>query len=78
MQRPTDAIENLIHAQRQLDRDGIEVGVSRQALDETLQWVNWAYTRIVTLETEVDTLENLVIHGDEEEEDDFEPRGDQW
>lgn len=30
------AIENLKSNQRQLDRDGCEVGVSRQALDEAL------------------------------------------
>lgn len=30
------AIENLTTCQRQLDMDGCEVGVSRQALDETL------------------------------------------
>lgn len=36
---PTDiapAIENLTNCQRQLDMDGCEVGVSRQALDEVL------------------------------------------
>lgn len=32
-----DGARNLAHAQRQLDADGIEVGVSRQALDETLR-----------------------------------------
>lgn len=30
------AIENLIDNQRQLDADGCEVGVSRQALDEAI------------------------------------------
>lgn len=30
------AIENLRNSQRQLDADGCEVGVSRQAVDETL------------------------------------------
>lgn len=30
------AVRNLIEHQRRLDFDGIEVGVSRQALDETL------------------------------------------
>lgn len=30
------AIDNLLHHQRQLDADGIEVGVSRQALTEVL------------------------------------------
>lgn len=33
---PHPAIQNLINCQRQLDADGCEVGVSRQALDETL------------------------------------------
>lgn len=31
------AWENLKNCQRQLDADGVEVGVSRQAVDETLQ-----------------------------------------
>lgn len=31
------AIENLRGCQRQLDMDGCEVGVSRQAVDETLE-----------------------------------------
>lgn len=34
------AIENLKTNQRQLDADGCEVGVSRQALDETLAEVS--------------------------------------
>ena len=33
------AIDNLNHHQRQLDQDGIEVAVSRQALTEVLQAV---------------------------------------
>lgn len=36
------AIDNLMHHQRQLDADGIEVGVSRQALCEVLDGVNAA------------------------------------
>lgn len=36
------AIENLKTNQRQLDADGSEVGVSRQALDETLALVERA------------------------------------
>lgn len=32
------AIESLRNEQRQLDMDGVEVGVSRQALDELLAW----------------------------------------
>jgi hypothetical protein len=31
------AIRNLIEHQRQLDADGIEVGVSRQAVDEAIE-----------------------------------------
>ena len=38
--RPVAAIENLRTAQRQLDADGTEVGVSRQALDEVLDWLS--------------------------------------
>lgn len=37
------AIDNLMHHQRQLDADGIEVGVSRQALCEVLDAVNAAH-----------------------------------
>lgn len=33
----TRAVENLRHHQRQLDADGIEVGVSRQALERVLE-----------------------------------------
>jgi hypothetical protein len=36
------AIENLRECQRQLDADGCEVGVSRQALDETLTALDYA------------------------------------
>lgn len=78
MQKPTDAIENLRNSQRQLDADGCHVGVSRQALDETLEWAEWAYNRIVKLEKEVDDLENELVHGPDDDEDDLEPSGDQW
>lgn len=37
--KPTGAIENLRTVQRQLDQDGVEVGVSRQALDELLAFI---------------------------------------
>lgn len=37
--RPDAAIENLTNCQRQLDMDGCEVGVSRQALEEVLEWL---------------------------------------
>jgi len=37
-----DAIENLRTCQRQLDADGCEVGVSRQAVDETLIALDYA------------------------------------
>lgn len=36
------AIENLRECQRQLDADGCEVGVSRQAVDETLTALDYA------------------------------------
>lgn len=39
----TPAIENLKTCQRQLDMDGCEVGVSRQALDETLDVLSALY-----------------------------------
>ena len=43
------AVEHLRHHRRQLDADGIQVGVSRQALDETL-------ARLAALETRNDDL----------------------
>ena len=36
MPEPTTAWDHLRYVQRQLDQDGVEVGVSRQAIDETL------------------------------------------
>lgn len=79
MKPPTDAIDNLTSSQRQLDFDGSEVGVSRQALDMTLEWVQWAINRIIALEKENDELEDAIIHLPEDEyEDDLEPEGDQW
>lgn len=36
---PHGAIEALANNQRQLDMDGVEVGVSRQAIDEVLAWI---------------------------------------
>lgn len=77
MQKPTDAIENLRNSQQQLDMDSGHVGVSRQALDKTLEWAEWAYNRIVKLEKEVDDLENELVHGPEGDEDDLEPSEDQ-
>lgn len=44
------AWENLRNCQRQLDQDGCEVGVSRQALDETLDALSTAQARIEKLE----------------------------
>lgn len=78
MKIPEDAILNLRNSQRQLDADGCHVGVSRQALEETLEWVQWAYFRICQLEKEVDDLENELINGPDDDEDDLEPSGDQW
>lgn len=37
--KPHPAIEQLTNHQRQLDQDGIMVGVSRQALEEVLEWL---------------------------------------
>lgn len=51
MKKPIEAIENLRNSQHQLDFDGCEVGVSRQALCETLEWADWANTQIVDQET---------------------------
>lgn len=66
MKQPIEAIANLTQWQRQLDVDGCHVGVSRQALEETLQWAEWAFKRIVKLEQEVDDLENSILQGEEE------------
>lgn len=41
------AVANLRINQRQLDRDGCEVGVSRQALDEAIAEIDYLKTRIV-------------------------------
>lgn len=41
------AIDNLLHHQRQLDADGIEVGVSRQALCEVLDGLNAALSAAI-------------------------------
>lgn len=40
------AIEALRTRQRQLDQDGVEVGVSRQALDETLDHIEKLETHL--------------------------------
>lgn len=48
-----EAIEHLRNCQRQLDRDGVEVGVSRQALDETLDELEQMRSRIRALEAAV-------------------------
>ena len=37
---PEEAIKHLTNNQRQLDMDGCEVGVSRQALDEVLDYIS--------------------------------------
>ena len=39
IEKPDNAIYNLREHQQQLDMDGIMVGVSRQALEETLDYV---------------------------------------
>jgi len=39
---PTGAIQNLRECQKQLDADGSHVGVSRQALEEVLEWADGA------------------------------------
>ena len=41
MMRPFAAIENLKSNQEQLDMDGCRVAVSRQALEETLEFLEW-------------------------------------
>lgn len=40
------AFQNLMTSQRQLDADGAEVGVSRQALDEVMAELEYAYRAI--------------------------------
>ena len=77
MKKPTEAIENLRNSQQQLDMDACQVGVSRQALEEALEWAEWSYNRIVKLEKEVDDLETELVNGPDDD-DDLEPSGDQW
>lgn len=48
----SDASDNLRNCQRQLDMDGCEVGVSRQALDETLD----DYDRLLMIEDQAKLL----------------------
>ena len=56
MEKPIDAIENLTNCQRQLDFDGSEVGVSRQALCMALEWAEGAYTQTEKLKQLQDDL----------------------
>ena len=49
---PLTAIDALREGQRQLDEDGVEVGVSRQALEETLSILDDRDKKIAELETE--------------------------
>lgn len=41
MMRPHKAIQSLDNHQEQLDHDGVMVGVSRQALQEVLDYIGW-------------------------------------
>ena len=50
------ALENLKTNQQQLDQDGVMVGVSRQALDETLALVEELLAEVMRLEAEVHRL----------------------
>lgn len=62
------AIENLQTNQRQLDQDGVYVGVSRQALEEVLAWIGLDLPRLraqpspreVALEELLDAAKNYV------------------
>jgi len=49
------AIENLRNCQRQLDMDGCEVGVSRQAVDETLAEIDRLHSALAEAQEIIDT-----------------------
>lgn len=49
MMKPYDAIDNLKTNQSQLDMDGCMVAVSRQALEETLEYLEWIESQLVGL-----------------------------
>lgn len=51
------AIENLKSNQRQLDMDGCEVGVSRQAVEETLDIASDLYSALVMVRDADDDCE---------------------
>ena len=77
MKPPEDAILNLKNNQKDASGDGSLVTVSGQALHETLEWTQWAYFRICQLENEVDELETELVDP-YDDEDELEPKGDQW
>ena len=56
------ALEALKSGQRQLDMDGVEVGVSRQALDEILSHIEKNRTPQPELEEVRETLLNIQYH----------------
>lgn len=65
---PSDAVEALRDGQRQLDMEGVEVGVSRQAVDEVLSWIDRYVPRPVQSAESavvVDGVQELRIDGDE-------------
>lgn len=57
MNRPEGAIENLKAHQEQLDADGIMVGVSRQALEEALEYVGKLHAVLTKAEGKLRYLE---------------------
>lgn len=77
MKKPIGAIEEIQKSIRPLDGERIECGVNWQALDDVLKWAEWSYNRIVKLEKEVDDLESELVDP-YDDEDELEPKGDQW
>jgi hypothetical protein len=55
------AVDALRNHQQQLDRDGVFVGVSRQALDEMLAWYDEAAARIRELEAAAKPFADLDV-----------------
>lgn len=56
VERPSEAIEVLAGPYRQLDMDGVIVGVSRQAIDETLAYLTQLEAQLAKLQADGDKL----------------------
>ena len=56
VERPSEAIEVLAGPYRQLDMDGVIVGVSRQAIDETLAYLTQLEAQIAKLQARLEVV----------------------